>query len=69
MVQTETNLGRGLWGLFFASPEERLARRRKKAQARKTQKELDRKVQKDLQDSGYFNEHMPDAYFYRHYYF
>lgn len=69
MTQIETRPERGFWGLFFAMPEERMARLQNKLQAQKKQKETNRQIAKDLRDPGYFDEHMPDGYFYRHYYF
>lgn len=69
MAQIEANRAQRFWGLFFASPEERLARKKQRLKAREMRRELDRQVAKDLRESGLFDEHVPDAYFYRHHYF
>ncbi len=69
MAEIVTRQANGFWGLFFAAPEERRAHRKRKLKARERQRELDQQVAKDLRDVGYFDDHMPDAYFYRHYYF
>ncbi len=33
------------------------------------EKDTNAEVMKDLRDAGYFDEHTPDPFFYRHYYF
>ncbi len=34
-----------------------------------TTKDTNAQVMKDLRDAGYFDDHTPDPFFYRHYYF
>ncbi|MEX0278043.1 MAG: hypothetical protein AB3N07_06320 [Ruegeria sp.] len=68
MAHTETNAQTRFWGAFFATPEEKLERRKRKELARKEQKEANLQLAKDLRESGYFDQPQ-DAFFYRHYYF
>lgn len=54
---------------LFASPEKRLARRKRKENARKKQREVDAQVAKDLRETGQYADFPQDPFFYRHYYY
>ncbi len=69
MANTDNMIDGGIVSRLFASLEDRKARREKRAAEKRKQREADLKIARDLQETGYYNEHMPDSFFYRHYYF
>lgn len=68
MGYANTGAGGFFRGLFSTSPAKR-ERRKHRAEERRKKREADLKSAKALRDSGYFDNHLPDASFYRHYYF
>lgn len=69
MANTDHMSKNGIVSRFFASSEDRKAQREKRTADKQKQRDIDLKVAQDLKDSGYYNDHMPDSFFYRHYYF
>lgn len=69
MAFTDKGIRKNFWGGLFASPEKKLARRKRKELARKKQRETDAQVAKDLRETGQYTDYMQDPFFYRHYYF
>ena len=65
MTKINTPKGNSLFTRLFAPSERRAARRQRRAEEKRKRHEIDLKMARDLRETGYFNENLPDAIFYR----